>query len=395
MLQPRSATLPTLLLLFGLGCGHQNDHADADVGVKGEIAAESTAKLAEADVPADAPADVPTDVPADTLDARLPDLQIWTSCATDADCPVAFPTCEHNTCVSGCPIACPTWEPVCVDGQCRECQNSSQCPCGTCGADGRCWFGYGSCACVEPYGACITVYGQVMCVECVSDGDCPLGCGCGADHACIEPDGDVCPRLSAGCTHDCVTAGCPDPEHVWSTLVCDPAAGCCASPDARCDDRMAFCTQAGSLCLPLRDIFGITAAVSLDGVAACSGFAAGYCTCDPTTQVTCATTPRGTIGGCCPVGQACLPGDELFRRLVGDPTATPPLDASGWAFCAPDDARLSRVLSVAIPATRGQGRACVASTNTSGAASRTAFTSTVAHSSACAASSSETGMSVP
>lgn len=257
-------------------------------------------------------------------------------CLNDDDCPVAFPTCANHRCVNGCP----PWAPFPVNGHCFECTNDSHCECGSCQADGRCWFGYGNCACVEPYAACITYEGQIMCVECVSDGDCPLGCGCGANYACVEPDGDVCPRLSAGCAHDCLTAGCPDPEHVWSTLACDPAAGCCASSDARCDDRMAFCTQAGSVCVALRDIFGLTAAVSLDGLEACNGFASGYCTCDPTTQATCATTPPGTIGGCCPAGQTCIAGDELFRRLVGDPTAAPPVDASAWSFCVLDDGRL-------------------------------------------------------
>jgi hypothetical protein len=166
----------------------------------------------------------------------------------------------------------------------------------------------------------------------VADVDCPASCGC-VDHACVEPEGGACPRLSAGCSHDCVTDGCPDPDHLWSVLTCDADAGCCISPDGRCDDRAAFCTHPGSLCLALRDIFGISAALWLDGAGACNAWAGGFCTCDLTTRELCATGDPASLPGCCPVGQVCIPGDELFRRLASDPAAEPPLDVHDRGFC--------------------------------------------------------------
>ena len=171
-----------------------------------------------------------------------------------------------------------------------------------------------------------------MCVECVGDDECPTGCEC-AEYDCVHPDGSWCPRPFSGCKDPCGTAGCPDPDHLWSNLTCDADAGCCYSPDGRCDDRAAFCTHPGSLCLALRDIFGISAALWLDGAGACNAWAGGFCTCDLTTRELCASGDPASLPGCCSAGQVCIPGDELFQRLAGDSAAEPPLDVHDRGFC--------------------------------------------------------------
>lgn len=306
MPRPRTV-LGTLLLLLGLGCGRQNAHADADVRVEAEIATETAAVDVAADGPRDAPLDLPLDTPADVRDARVPEANVT--------------------------LGCPPWAPISQAGNCFECTNDSHCACGYCLATGTCsFYGSASCGCVSPYPFCLTTEGQLVCVECFADKDCPYGCGC-ADHTCVQPEGDTCPRLSAGCADDCVTAGCPDPEQRWGALSCDHAAGCCTSPDAGCDDRFAFCTHAGSTCRALRDIVGISAAIWLSGTEACDGYATGYCTCDLAEQAACAGAQPGTVPGCCPSGQMCIAAADLFRRLVGDEAAVPPVDPTGWAFC--------------------------------------------------------------
>ncbi len=267
----------------------------------------------------------------------LTDNMSCVECLVDAMCPASRPVCKDHACVEGCP----PWAPFAcaVASGCCECTNDTHCACGACGAEGTCWFhGNGTCACVDPYPLCVVSEGQVTCVECVSDVDCPASCGC-VDYACVEPEGGLCPRLSAGCSHDCVTAGCPDPDHLGSVLTCDADAGCCFSPDGRCDDRAAFCTHPGSLCLALRDIFGISAALWLDGAGACNAWAGGFCTCDLTTRDACAAGDPAGLPGCCPAGQACISGDELFQRLAGDSAAEPPLDVYHRGFCVAAPAR--------------------------------------------------------
>lgn len=309
MLHARSATLPTLVLLLGLGCARQNAHADADVRVGGEIDVETATVDVAADVPRDAPSDLPRDTPADVRDARAPEADV----------------------IAGCP----PWAPILRDGACVECTDDDvQCPCGVC-ASYRCWYRppQDRCGCVEPYSACVSVDGQVMCVQCTDDLACAFDCQCSNEYTCVEAYGAYCSRLPAGCKDPCPTGGCPDPDGHWSDLQCDPVAGCCASPDARCDDRAAFCTQAGSRCMRLRDLFGLTFATWLQGEATCARFATGYCTCDLAAQAACGSGQPGNDMGCCPSGQTCLPALRLFRRLVGDETAVPPTAVDGMAFC--------------------------------------------------------------
>jgi len=233
---------------------------------------------------------------------------------------------------------CPPWAPVQDESACHGCTNSSHCPCGACvlsSSGGICvTSGEANCACSLPYPACTTVDGQVMCVECVGDDMCPTGCGC-REYACVHPDGSACPRPLYGCKDPCAAAGCPDPEHRWASLACDVEAQCCvATEEAGCDNVYAFCTRQGSVCLHVRDIFGASFATWVSGDEACEPAARGYCTCDLKTRDACATGDPATTPGCCPPGQECIPGDELFHRLANDPAATPPLDVHDRGFCA-------------------------------------------------------------
>ena len=169
------------------------------------------------------------------------------------------PTCEDEMCVAtNCPAERPVPCSIHPSG-CCACTNDTHCeePTPYCDA------GTGDCSdidcdCVAPYPACITVDGQVMCVECANDGHCLAGCTCDLnDYTCMKPDGSLCSSgggTTAECTGCTGDADCAPVEGL--DLKCNVDSGCCFDINGKCDNVAAFC-PAGSACTGVMDIVGL------------------------------------------------------------------------------------------------------------------------------------------
>lgn len=227
------------------------------------------------------------------------------ACLSDSNCPPTASSCVQGSCVdqsSGCeaptPYAC-----AANPGDCCECTADEHCAGSGVGPycdvnKGEC--GNDPCACVEPYPACLPVDGQVMCVQCVIDEDCPASCTCSAGNTCQNIDGSDCGTgiPPAECS-DCATdADCGTAEGL--ELHCDAASGCCFDQAGKCDNVVAFCAP-GSQCTGMMDLISLD--LSALGIPTDTlGDSGAYCSCPPE----------------CLGGVGCVTADEVADAAMGD-----------------------------------------------------------------------------
>ena len=282
----------------------------------------------------------------DTNKYVSPDGLACVECTQDSHCPFDTPKCENFACSSpGCDGA----TPVQCGTECCECTNDTHCNADpakpSCDVQtGVCVEGGGECACVDPYPGCITVDGQVMCVECTDDTQCQEGCACDINqYVCVNPGGgSYCNTGLTGCTGDCTNTGCNDPSGMMPNLKCDPASGCCYDGGGTCDNVSAFCIEAGSECKSILDIFGGGGTGGLPGMPGGGSIGMGFCSCSGELEAGLACMMGGLgdigipgLGGddvvCCPDGMMCMDIMALFGALGG--AGTPPSTGDANGFC--------------------------------------------------------------
>lgn len=271
------------------------------------------------------------DCSAEAINKYVGPLGTCVQCLQDAHCPLDMPKCNNNTCSSP---SCSAPTPIaCAQGAsgCCECTNSSHCTdaakpnCDV--ASGVCVEGTGDCGCVDPYPGCITVEGQVMCVECTADSHCQQGCACDlAQYICVNPTGGgYCNQGLTGCTGDCQNTGCVDTTGSYPNLACDPTSGCCFDGGGGCDNTTAFCVQPNQECKSLMDVFG-GGSGGIPGLPGGTMPGLGFCNCsgDLATQMACL---MGGLGGgliptdptavCCPSPMVCLDAAKVLELIAG------------------------------------------------------------------------------
>jgi len=266
-------------------------------------------------------------------------------CLTDAHCPVEAPDCTATYECASPNCAAPT--PIACAQGCCECTNNTHCTnpakpnCDV--ASGLCVEGSSECGCVAPYPGCITVDGQVMCVECDKDEHCNSGCICDTNqYVCVNPSGGgYCNAGLTGCTDDCTVNGCYDPTGTYPNLKCDPESKCCYDGGGACDNVSAFCIQPGQECKSIFDIFGGgMMGGGLPGLPGGTMPGMGFCNCSGSLEAGLACMLGGLGGGlpgmgtsgdviCCPDGMLCMDVMQLMGALGG--TGTPATTDSG--FC--------------------------------------------------------------
>lgn len=267
-------------------------------------------------------------------------------CLQDNHCPLDKPKCTSYACASP---SCAAPTPVACPQGCCECTNNSHC---TDPSKPSCDVGTGKCVetpggpcgCVAPYPGCITVEGQVMCVECTEDSMCQQGCTCDtAQYVCVGSGGGYCSQGLTGCAGNCQSTGCVDTTGQYPNLKCDSASGCCYDGGGMCDNVTAFCVQPGQECKSIMDLFGGGMGGGLPGglpgLPGGGAVGIGFCNCsgDMAAAIQCM---MGGLGGgipglpgsptdvvCCPSGLICMDPAQLLGALGG--SGTPSTGSSG------------------------------------------------------------------
>lgn len=279
------------------------------------------------------------DCSAEPINKYVGPLGNCVQCLQDANCPLDMPKCSNNQCSSP---SCSAPTPIACAQGCCECTNNSHCTNAaksTCDVgSGVCVEGTGECGCLAPYPGCITVEGQVMCVECTDNSQCQQGCTCDlAQYVCTNPSGGYCQQGLTGCTGDCQSTGCVDTTGSYPNLACDPASGCCFDEGGGCDNTTAFCVQPNQECKSVMDIFG-GGMGGIPGMPAGTIPGLGFCNCsgDFATQMACLGIGGGLIpvdpsAVCCPSPMLCLDAAkvlELITSAGGGGGGAIPLDIS-------------------------------------------------------------------
>jgi hypothetical protein len=276
------------------------------------------------------------DCSAEPVNKYVSPLGTCVQCLQDSHCPLDMPKCTNYACSSP---SCAAPTPIACAQGCCECTNNSHCTDAakpTCDVGtGTCVAGTGDCGCVDPYPGCITVEGQVMCVECTEDSQCDSGCTCDtAQYICTSTGGGYCNQGTAGCTGNCQTTGCVDSTGQYPNLACDANSGCCYDASGGCDNTTAYCVQPNQECKSIMDVFG----GGMGGIPGMPGGTMpglGFCNCTGDLQAQMACLMGGLGGGlipvdpntiCCPSPMVCMDAGQVLGLLGG--SGGLPLDIS-------------------------------------------------------------------
>ncbi len=198
-----------------------------------------------------------------------------THCGTGS-CDTTTHTCTGGQQQCNCPP-----DKVCQPqtGACVDCVNSTQCGQGqicdpatnTCTSDV-------CAACAPPYPACTEISGQMTCVQCTQDSDCPDGQCNETTFLCEGNSVNPCQQTGNCCKSD---ADCPPSTQF--TLKCDVATGLCYDVNGGCDNITAFCdASSGSECVSIFDLLGGGLGGGGGSIPSLPGMptgAFGFCTC--------------------------------------------------------------------------------------------------------------------
>ena len=238
-------------------------------------------------------------------------------CLQDSDCSSTFPVCQDGVCTNdtGCTGDKPYFD---VDLGCVECLNDGHCPEADCNTSlGIC----GDCPqCEDPYPACTEVDGQTYCVQCTTDAHCPNGGTCNlTTFACEGGLVSSVPTCEPGDDSTC------DPGITGFDLYCDEETGLCRDKTGQCDEITAFCAP-GKDCLSFLEAFGGVDIPLPTGGATVSGF----CECEACAPIwdiqnydpNC--EPEG-----CPSGTSCFDLADILGALAGGSGGA----GMGGSFC--------------------------------------------------------------